>query len=442
MQVFLACALVFLLISLRVPVRYRVNLSILLVSAGLSLLLADVMLEVVTTRPAPPMEQFDTRTNLEVIIDLREDGVDAYQVMTQGMFRHTFGTEVEVDGLVPLGGIANTTSVFCNELGEYLIYDSDERGFHNPPGLWGQEGIDIVTIGDSLTHGVCVQSEENPAALIRNIYPRTLNLGSAGSGPLTQLAIIKEYLPEVRPRKVLWFYWEGDDLSNLPDEYQKLPTIRKYLEPGFRQDLASRQPTIDEGLRAFAAANMSAAPQEVASARGSRASRGSLHALALGPAADCSTPCAYRSIRSTLTLYNTRRRVKTALRHLRGCVIPGETLKQFDRILGDAQEVVGSWGGDLYFVYLPEWLRYSRVTFTADTSRVDYKCYDQVMSIVDDAGLPVIDVSQAFGAHPRPHSLWPAWGRTHYNEAGYALVADTVLQALEAEESEERARDN
>ena len=33
----------------------------------------------------------------------------------------------------------------------------------------------------------------------RETYPHSLNLGSGGSGPLIQLAILKEYVGEVQP---------------------------------------------------------------------------------------------------------------------------------------------------------------------------------------------------------------------------------------------------
>ena len=413
-RVFVACVLVFLIVSLRGPVRYKVNCSLAIMSLGGSLLLAQMALSFISfyTPPVLSGPSVDTRPIHQVIKDLGDAGFDAHPVMTLGIFRNRNLGELNVGGVVPLGSIANTTSILCNELGYFLIYESDEHGFHNPQGIWGQERIDIVTIGDSFVHGVCVHSEENPTALIRNVYPNTLNLGSAGTGPLTHLAIIKEYLPELKPRRVLWFYWEGDDLSNQTDEYNLLPTLRRYLEANYRQDLASKQGIIDEGLRLIADRELTF-PREAPPPRERRS---------------------VRIVRETITLYELRLRLLTAIRHLRGCeVIPGEPLRLFDRILRDANDLVSSWGGELYFVYLPDWERYTRFAISFEQQRVGYKCYDQVMSIANDIGLPVIDVAKAFEAHPDPHSLWPNGGIVHYDEEGYALVAKTVLQALEVE---------
>ena len=47
--------------------------------------------------------------------------------------------EIAVDGaeVLPLSGISNRVTVLCNESGKYAIYDSDQRGFHNPKTEYG-----------------------------------------------------------------------------------------------------------------------------------------------------------------------------------------------------------------------------------------------------------------------------------------------------------------
>ena len=69
--------------------------------------------------------------------------------------------------LLPLGGISRVTTVFCNETGRYMIYDADERGFNNPRGIWPGREADILALGDSFTHGVCVDPAKGYMALIR-----------------------------------------------------------------------------------------------------------------------------------------------------------------------------------------------------------------------------------------------------------------------------------
>ena len=73
-----------------------------------------------------------------------------------------------------------------------------------------------------------------------------------GSGPLFALAQIKEYLPALKPKKiVLWFYYEGNDLSDLKVEQQSR-LLRRYMEDGFTQNLFDRQTDIDRALTEYA----------------------------------------------------------------------------------------------------------------------------------------------------------------------------------------------
>jgi lysophospholipase L1-like esterase len=120
-----------------------------------------------------------------------------------------------------------------NENGPWVTYRSDEYGFHNPTGIWQSAPLDIAALGDSYTHGHCVPSDKNFVALIRRRFPATLNLGVSGNGPLLELATLKEYLLPLKPKIVLWFYYEGNDLSDLQNERQSA-LLRRYLHDDFR----------------------------------------------------------------------------------------------------------------------------------------------------------------------------------------------------------------
>jgi hypothetical protein len=63
-----------------------------------------------------------------------------------------------------------------------------------------------------------------------------LNLGQAGNGPLIEYATLREYLtPNVK--KVLWLYYEGNDLKELKAELDN-KILNKYLtNQKFKQDL-------------------------------------------------------------------------------------------------------------------------------------------------------------------------------------------------------------
>ncbi len=138
---------------------------------------------------------FDERTRYQVVMDLRKANVEAYPFKSPGRKL----LEVGDQEVMPLAGIPSVTTVLCSEAGPYLVYDSDEFGFNNPPGVWDQP-IQVALLGDSFTHGACVAADKHFSGIIRARFPGTLNLGMSGTGPLTQFAGVREYLSTLKPR--------------------------------------------------------------------------------------------------------------------------------------------------------------------------------------------------------------------------------------------------
>ncbi len=352
--------------------------------------------------------KFDTRTPLQVLDELKKNAEDAVPVMAPSLFWN--GTEkLVIDGktIAPVASISSAKTVYCNETGEYLVYVSDEHGFHNPKGLYTPEP-DIMVVGDSMTQGACVKSEENAVARIREAVPRTINLGYADNGPLSELATLTEMAPPLRPKLVLWFYYEGNDLEGLVDESNS-PLLSPYLRKGFSNGLFSRQGELDPALRKIADRRESAARGKKEPLLGGedlaliKASAGSFFTL--------------RLLRSAMGLMD------VGFNRAPAAVAQHPELPTLHRILSQAKELVESWNGKLVFVYLPEWQNFATPGFT----RTDR---EPVLGVVRDAGVPVIDVLPAFKAHPDPLSLFPHRTYGHYNPEGYQLAAKTILDGL------------
>ena len=96
----------------------------------------------------------------------------------------------------------------------------------------------------------------------------------------------------------------------------------------------------------------------------------------------------------------------------------------FREILSQAKTRVDAWGGQLYFVYLPEWARYNDYTSWGKTKR------GSVLTMIESLGIPIVDIDPAFQANGDPLSLFPFRGLGHYNETGHRLVAEEVLRSL------------
>jgi hypothetical protein len=310
---------------------------------------------------------------------------------------------ITLDGkkVLPLAGISSSTVVACNEIGDYLVYQSDEHGFHNPPGIWKRGTVDIAAVGDSYTLGSCVPSDKNLVAQIRDEYPATLNLGISGNGPLAMLATVKEYLPAERPRVVLWIYYEGNDLTDLEEEKHN-PILVRYMEGNFIQGLPGKQGHIDQSLSAFLHTAMQ---DEVR-----------------------------RQRTELLKLSNLR--TAFGLRGLKATIGPmpaseGDCcdIDAFRNILQEAKESAQSWGGKVYFVYLPAWQRYSDLSRLRPAERAR----EQVLTLVKGLDIPLIDIHRIFEKRDNPSTLFAYPGPdSHYSIEGYRIVGHTVLEFLPA----------
>jgi hypothetical protein len=81
--------------------------------------------------------EFDLRPRLQVVRDLRGQGVDASLAIRPKGFVELGGLHQEgAELLLPLGGISGKTTVLYNESGEYSIYPADRYGFNNPDSEW------------------------------------------------------------------------------------------------------------------------------------------------------------------------------------------------------------------------------------------------------------------------------------------------------------------
>jgi len=65
-----------------------------------------------------------------------------------------------------------------------ITYHSDRHGFNNPDSIWSSDEISFITIGDSFTHGDCVNQNNAIASNLRLFTNKQgLNLGMGGNGP-------------------------------------------------------------------------------------------------------------------------------------------------------------------------------------------------------------------------------------------------------------------
>ena len=194
----------------------------------------------------------DLRDRVDVLAEMHARGIAAVPaVMLSGFLDSRPNSAINPDGLLPLSGVANSLTVLCNEgSAQYVSYLSDEHGFRNPTGIWESARIDIAVLGQSHVQGYCLRDGETFVDVLRMGDRRVLNLGFSGAGALLQLAGIREYLHRQAPRVVLWCYSEGLDRTDLEIE-ATWPSVMRYLDPSFSQQLFTRQTEVDAAVRAY-----------------------------------------------------------------------------------------------------------------------------------------------------------------------------------------------
>ena len=125
-------------------------------------------------------------------------------------------------------------------------------------------------------------------------------------------------------------------------------------------------------------------------------------------------------------------RSKFGLEGLNKSKINQKDLESFETILSNVNEILKSWDGDLYFVYLPRHSdHYNLGKFQFLSLKKTHEHRKQVLNVVNKLDIPIIDlVTLLFSKHPDPLSLFPFRMFGHYNAEGYKQVSKIILENL------------
>ncbi len=337
--------------------------------------------------------KFDERTQLQVVRDARSQGIDAFPLVSPQEFLPAGLFSQSGKPLLPLSGISQVTTVWCNEGGQYFTYRSDQHGFNNPPEAW-IEAPQILLVGDSFPQGACTEASADIGNLLRAKGHSVLNLGMGGSGPLLELAILREYAEAKNPRFTFWFYYEGNDLQNLNTEMAS-QTLQRYLEqPGFSQGLRSRQDELDDVLRSYFEERFENKPP-------------SPNVSALR--AQAALVLKLTNLRSRLSMLRTE--------------VPANAVDSLGEVLAVAKERLAEQGSKLMFVYLPAYSRYA-------AEATEHYQRDRVLALVRALEIPVLDFHETVSRSGAPMSFFPLGLNGHYNSHGYRRLAEDLERFL------------
>ena len=325
-------------------------------------------------------KEFDKRSHFEVFRDMKKKDTNVTMTVPFNFF-----LKKDDDRLFALSGISNSKTIYCNQNGYYSIYQSDRFGFNNPDNEWDKKEIEYFLIGDSFTHGACVNRPDDIASVLRLLSNKSvLNLGYAAKGPLSEYATLREY---IRPniKKIVWFYFEGNDVFNLEQEL-KSNTLKKYLnDKNFSQELVKKQDKIDLFAKEII-------KQEEKKEKSNDRDK-------------------VKKIKDFIKIFNTRYIFARQL----------DPQPQFTTILSHVKDIAQKNNSKFYLVYLPNYSRY----------KFGYKkgSIKEIKKITDKLDIKFIDIDkEVFKKERDPLQLFPFKINGHYNVLGYKKVTEAVFK--------------
>ena len=297
--------------------------------------------------------------------------------------------------LYSFAGISKKETIYCNEHGYFTKFKSDRYGFNNEDINWDYENIDYVMVGDSFLLGSCVEKEDTITGNLVKISgsSKVLNLGYSGNGPLIEYATLREFLPLVSAKYVIWIYYEGNDFFELKKRLNNKFLTQYINNYDFKQNIAEKQNIIDKHLekRVFNFAKQK--PNE------------NINMNIL-------------TIKQFLKLYKLRTFFFEPL-------FTKSNYKEFEKIISDTKKFVYQNNANLIFVYIPTY----EYLVSPKISR-HKKNYKKVLEIIGSHKIKFVDMYPKFKSINNPLKLYPFKDDGHLDGFGYKIVADSIIKAV------------
>ena len=317
---------------------------------------------------------FDKRTKIQIYNDLSKNDKNITITVAPTNF-----IKNNNNSILPLAGLSNKNTIFCNENGYYAIYDSDRYGFNNPDQEWNHKEIDYLLIGDSFVHGACVNRPNDLTSQIKLLTNKhAINLGYAGSSSLSQLATFVEY--KIKTKNVLWFFFEND-LEELSYELKNSILIEYKKNEEFSQGLKHKQVSINSLIA-------------------NQININSMHTV---------------QINSILKLNRTRNFLSD--------IFGRENLdlfliQDFKEIILRAKKIANQNDGNFYFIYL-------------DSYKNNPKLKEAIRSAINEMGILFIDISyETKKRNINFVDFFPFKLEGHYNEFGYKTISEIITEKV------------
>ena len=353
---------------------------------------------------------FDDRSKVDVYLE-NKNQIDNVRIVFNPF------QQSHPENFLPLSYISNHKIIVCNENGYFSQFYTDRHGFNNDDKVWNSNVFKYVLVGDSFTEGACVNRPKNLAsALNKSNQENILNLGLSGSSTLSQYAILREYLPK-NSKKILFFYYEGNDLTELKEE-MKNKILIKYLDnKNFKQNLISKQKFVDTMYDK----NFDKILNNYF-----------LEKENLNKKFEKNSNINFQFFIDLLKLQKTSNLFKYLFNNKKIKSFDQNKVLYFEKIIKEIKEFADSNNSELVFVYLPEWSRYySHKYYKNIFLNYNERYYFEIIKILEQNKINIIDIHQLlFDKEKNPLKFFPFEMPGHYNEHGYMEIANLINKKL------------
>lgn len=336
-------------------------------------------------------------------------------------------------------------------------FQTDAEGFRNAA---VRDRFEIAALGDSFTDAMTMAGEASwPSRLEESLGVAVQNYGTAGFGPQQELMVLKEIVAPHRPRTVVLAFFAGNDIFDAEafDAFQRSGGAIKRPQTGWRiKDVVSRADSW------FVVSALRAARRSLAS------HQGTVNAAEPEPAPPIEPPGA-----SAAAFDNGWFDLPVAGRRLRWAFMPPylntlnfsrEDLAARDgwRLTSNAikemQTVSRSFGADFVVMFVPfksqVYLPLVDRALPRDQIKSAFHFYleryggkvdadrmfanrlaqnDLMKRLCAESGIPFLDLTPALAARVATGENVYFPDESHLNEAGEALVAETLAAFLKTE---------
>ena len=264
----------------------------------------------------------------------------------------------------------------------------------------------MILIGDSYAEGLCEDENNDIAGHLRTSEINTINLGVTGSGPLTSLAILREFLIDLNPKYVIYLYFEGNDLRDL--EWEKNTYLINYLRDDFNQNYIKNLSEIKLFLENFFIKRNSQIQNN----------------FQINDSGNDEKNNILENLKDISEISNLKGIIKTSFLTDQNDM----QLELFFQIINQIYIETKNNESELIFVYLPSWSRYF-TKFNEDKYLFDKK--KTILNYLENNKINFIDFESKLNESKDIKEFFPLGYVGHYNSKGYKRISDEIKNLIE-----------